>query len=114
MKSFRAITAVGMAEKKNLEKKTSIAKEILGYLNFSSGTSDPHLYDLWNGLFFELEKEETDGLWNRGILFLRQILSDLRDLSVAKSDISFICVTIDCIMDHSVFDQHLLSPFQSW
>ena len=86
MKSFRAITAVGMAEKKNLEKKTSIAKEILGYLNFSSGTSDPHLYDLWNGLFFELEKEETDGLWNRGILFLRQILSDLRGEAAAFRD----------------------------
>ena len=79
MKSFRAITAVGMAEKKNLEKKTSIAKEILGYLNFSSGTSDPHLYDLWNGLFFELEKEEADGLWSRGLSFLKEVLSDLRD-----------------------------------
>ena len=68
-----------MAEKKELEKKTSIAKEILGYLNFSSGSSDPHLYDLWNGLFFELEKEEADGLWKRGISFLKEVLSDLRN-----------------------------------
>ena len=56
-----------MAEHKNSGKKTSIAREILGYLNFSSGASDPHLYVLWNGLYFELEQEESEELWKRAL-----------------------------------------------
>lgn len=66
-----------MAEKNNDEKVFSLAKEVLGYLNFSSGTSDPHLYDLWNSLFFELEKKESRELWKQGLRLLKDVLADL-------------------------------------
>ncbi|MCR5358658.1 MAG: hypothetical protein K6E55_02095 [Thermoguttaceae bacterium] len=90
-----------MSEHKNSGKKISIAREILGYLNFSSGTSDPHLYDLWNGLFFELEREESGELWKRGLEFLKEQLIPLsreadafRDSAQAESVLSLIASEI--------------------
>ena len=75
-----------MAEHKNSGKKTSIAREILGYLNFSSGASDPHLYVLWNGLYFELEQEESEELWKRALEFLKSELVSLSRESDAFRD----------------------------
>ena len=75
-----------MTEHKKNGKKISIAREILGYLNFSSGASDPHLYDLWNGLYFELELEESADLWKRGLEFLKEELVSLSRESAAFRD----------------------------
>ncbi|MBO7725021.1 MAG: hypothetical protein J6S40_01000 [Thermoguttaceae bacterium] len=75
-----------MSEYKKNEKKISIAGEILGYLNFSSGASDPHLYDLWNGLYFELEREESGELWKRGLEYLKGELVSLSKESAAFRD----------------------------
>lgn len=59
------------------EEESSVIREILGYLNFASGNSDPHFSELWNRLFAALKKRDLKPIWSFSIEVLRANLTEL-------------------------------------
>ena len=66
-----------MAIYKLNESDKALACDILGYLNFSSGSFDAQFMTAWNGLFDSLIRQGAVATWKESLIVLRDELNNL-------------------------------------
>lgn len=66
-----------MATYKLNESDKTLACDILGYLNFSSGSFDAQFMKAWNGLFDSLTRQGSVEVWKDSLIVLRDELNNL-------------------------------------
>ncbi|MDO5553412.1 MAG: hypothetical protein Q4G68_06585 [Planctomycetia bacterium] len=84
------------------ENEIKTIRDLSGYLNFSSGTSEPRFFKAWNDLFFLLAKTTKEGVWSEARSFLDLAFVQLGQLDPAFRENSRATRVLSIVYDNFI------------